>query len=195
MSDRLFISFSGGRTSAYMTQRLLAKKPKSTKAVVLFANTGQEHEETLKFVERCDRHFGFNVKWVEAVVSPPSGMRTMHRVVDFASADREGKPYEEVIRKYGLANPDYPHCTRELKLHPMYSYIHDRLGWGKGSYDIAIGIRAGIDHRHVGRHIGGVRARRVCDRAHVGRGLSRGVRRRTPPFGRASDQECDGGER
>ena len=52
---RLFISFSGGRTSAYMARRLLRDRPADTEIVTVFANTGQEDERTLEFVDRCDR--------------------------------------------------------------------------------------------------------------------------------------------
>jgi hypothetical protein len=34
---------------------------------VVFANTGQEREETLEFVKQCDDHFGFGTVWIEGV--------------------------------------------------------------------------------------------------------------------------------
>lgn len=144
MSGRLFISFSGGRTSAYMTKRLLdlaAERNDGTEIVTLFANTGQEDERTLRFVDRCDRHFGFNVVWIEAVVDPQKGVGTGFKVVDFATASRDGAPFEAVIQKYGIPNKNFPHCTRELKLNPMRAYLKS-IGWETGSYDTAIGIRA-----------------------------------------------------
>ena len=60
LKDRISISFSGGKTSAYMTKMLLdhfRKHEPWREIVVTFANTGQEHEETLKFVDRCDKVF------------------------------------------------------------------------------------------------------------------------------------------
>lgn len=138
---RLFISFSGGRTSAYMTWRLLQEQADRYDIRVLFANTGQEHEKTLEFVDRCDREFGFGVIWIEADVQDGKGNGTRHRVVDFASASRAGSPFEAVIAKYGIPNKNFPHCTRELKLKPMTSYLR-AIGWEAGSYTTAIGIRA-----------------------------------------------------
>lgn len=141
---RLWISFSGGRTSAYMTKRLLdlvAERNDGTEVLVLFANTGQEHEETLKFVDRCDKHFGFNVVWLEAVVNPESGQGTSFKVVTYETASRNGEPFEPVIAKYGIPNSSFPHCNRELKLNTMKAYVRS-IGWKAGSYDVAVGIRA-----------------------------------------------------
>lgn len=140
LKDRLFISFSGGRTSAYMTKRLLDEYRGKKEIVVLFANTGKEREETLRFVDRCDRDFGFNVVWLEAVVHPQKGIGTTHRIVNFDSAARAGEPFEAAIQKYGVPNKHYPHCTRELKQRPMFSFIRS-LGWKPGTFSIAIGIR------------------------------------------------------
>jgi hypothetical protein len=60
--------------------------------------------------------------------------------VNISTASRKGEPYEDHIKKYGLPNQKFPHCTRELKLRPMRSYI-ESLGWGK-DYATAVGIRA-----------------------------------------------------
>ena len=138
----LVISFSGGETSAYMTHLLLSKyRAWYREVVVVFANTGQENEETLNFVYDCDRWMGFNTVWVEAEVHAEAKQGTTHRTVTFETASGDGEPYEAVIRKYGIPNAKFPHCTRELKERPIKSYIRS-LGWKPGSYDLAIGIRA-----------------------------------------------------
>ena len=132
-----------------MTQRALREIALSyDETVVLFANTGQENEETLRFVERCDKHFGFNVVWVEAKVNPAKGQGTKFKLVDYNTASRNGEPFEDVIKKYGIPNQAYPHCTRELKLQPMTAYLR-HIGWKHKSYDTAIGIRADeVDRIH-----------------------------------------------
>ena len=139
MKAKLWVSFSGGRTSAYMTKKLLDKFADFYEMKVVFANTGQEDDRTLAFVDACDREFGFNTVWLEAEVSPEKGRGTTFRVVDFATASRDGRPFRDVVAKYGVSNPAYPHCTRELKLQPMRSYIRS-IGWSDAS--VAVGIRA-----------------------------------------------------
>jgi len=137
----LFISFSGGKTSAYMTKWMLEnKKDDYENIVVLFANTGQENEETLRFVDACDKEWGFNVVWVEAVVNAEFGKGTTHNIVNYETASRLGEPFEDVIKKYGIPNNAGMFCTRELKLSPMRSYMRS-IGWKKGTYETAIGIR------------------------------------------------------
>jgi len=139
MTKRLLVSFSGGRTSGYMTKRVLDTwQDRYDEIVVLFANTGQEHEKTLEFVHNCDKHFGFNTVWLEAVVNPEKGKGTRHKVVTYETASRDGEPFEAVISKYGITNADMPHCTRELKLSPITSYLRG-LGWGP--HDRCVGIR------------------------------------------------------
>src|SRR5690349_17014058 len=104
-SDNVLVSFSGGRTSAYMCHLMLNDPYWSSKNLVfVFANTGKEREETLKFVDRCDRFFGLNLVWVEAKVVHEHGVGTTYTVTNFKDAKRNGEPFEETIRKYGIPN-------------------------------------------------------------------------------------------
>ncbi len=135
----MFVSFSGGRTSGYMCHWLLENKADRYDFIFVFANTGLEHENTLKFVDQCDRHFGLNLVWVEAVVHK-GRIGCTHRIVNYKTAARRGEPFEDVIEKYGIPNQDYPHCTRELKLNPIFSY--KRYYGFPANHPMAIGIRS-----------------------------------------------------
>lgn len=136
----LVISFSGGETSAYMAQWLKSNKAQDYDRIFcVFANTGQENEQTLEFVDHCDKHFGLSVNWIEASVNHGERKGTGHEPVSFETASRNGEPFEEVIRKYGIPNKAYPHCTRELKLQPIKSWLKSQ---GITDYHMAIGIRA-----------------------------------------------------
>ena len=137
--ENLLVSFSGGETSGFMCDWLIRNKSDEYNMVFVFANTGEENEETLDFVNKCDKDFNLNLIWVEAVVHHGERLGTSHRIVDFKTASRKGEPFEEVIKKYGLPNQNFPHCNRELKLRPIHSYIKKSLGWT--DYKTAIGIR------------------------------------------------------
>ena len=115
----LVVTFSGGRSSAFMSKWLLDNMSHVFKFHFVFANTGQEHEKTLEFVNRCDLEFGLSLVWLEAVVDPEKGKVTKYKIVSYETADRKGTPFEDVIKKYGISNKEYPHCTRELKLRPV----------------------------------------------------------------------------
>jgi hypothetical protein len=140
--QNLLISFSGGETSAYMLYFLTKEWMDRNKynMAIVFANTGEENEETLKFVDNCSKLFDVNIVWVEANVNKKIRKGTTHKIVDFKTASRNGEPFEEVIKKYGIPNQAFSHCNREMKLRPIHSYIKNDLGW-KNNYKTAIGIR------------------------------------------------------
>ena len=138
LKDRLLISFSGGQTSGYMAKMIKENWSDKYEIICVFANTGLEREETLEFVKKCDKKFNLNVVWVEAVVHYNKRKGCTHKVVDFKSAARNGEPFTAVIKKYGIPNVQFLHCTRELKANPIKSYAKS-IGW-EGWYT-AIGIR------------------------------------------------------
>ena len=123
--DTIVVSFSGGKTSG-----LMAKLMKENyidmgykNIIFLFANTAQENEKTLQFVNKCDIKYGLGVVWLEADVVHKQRVGTKHKVVSFETASRNGEPFEDMIKKFGIPNKHYPHCTRELKQRPIYSYL------------------------------------------------------------------------
>jgi hypothetical protein len=139
----LVISLSGGETSAFMALRLYLEfkaghLKRYNQIAVVFANTGQEHEATLKFVNEFSRYFNIPVDWVESVTRFNVRKASTYRLTDYRNADRHGKVYQSMIEKYGIPNAAYLHCTRELKNVPIREWCKDR--WGK-EYEIAIGIR------------------------------------------------------
>lgn len=105
------ISFSGGRTSAYMLWRVLQSNGGlPSDAVVCFANTGKESPETLYFVQACAREWSVPITWVEygrGIVTPET-------------ASRNGEPFAALIaKKRYLPNPIARFCTSELKVLPI----------------------------------------------------------------------------
>jgi hypothetical protein len=148
MKPRLAISFSGGRSSAVMLWLCLQKYRDTHDILITFANTGCEHEETLRFVDAVDRHFADGkVVWIEAVIGG-EGVGPRAKVVDYKTASRNGEPFEAAIQKHGIFNPALPNCTGRLKVEPMQAYLRS-VGWMSREYDTAIGIRADeIDRRN-----------------------------------------------
>jgi hypothetical protein len=135
----LLISFSGGRTSAFMTKWCLENYKDKYEMIVVFANTGKERNETLDFVEKCDEYFGFNCVWVEAITNPEHGKGVRAKIVDYTTASRNGEPFEAMIAKHGIPTVRNPHCTRELKKYTIQAYARS-IRWKH--WFTAIGIRS-----------------------------------------------------
>lgn len=136
---RLRVSFSGGRTSAFMSIWLKENMADRYDMRFVFANTGWEHPDTLRFVNEVDRRYDLSVTWVEAAINPKMGKGTTHRIVTYETASRNTEPFDSMCAKYGLPNQTFKHCTRELKLKPIQSYFNS-IGWAGTT--TAIGIRA-----------------------------------------------------
>jgi len=130
------ISFSGGRTSAYMLHQVLeANGGLPDEAIVCFANTGKEEEATLDFVQECSTRWDVPIAWIEYRDSEQK-----FEVVDYTTASRNGEPFEALIRKRQfLPNPVSRFCTVEMKVRSIHRYLKS-LGWTE--WQSFLGIRA-----------------------------------------------------
>lgn len=139
MKLKLLVSVSNGRSSAYMAKMLKEHSADDLELMFVCAGPSREHEDSLRFMRAVDRHFDLGIVYVEAVVHHGERIASTHAVVGENSLCMDGSIYEEVIKKYGLPNKTFPHCTRELKINPIHSYAESV--WGK-DYWTALGIRA-----------------------------------------------------
>jgi hypothetical protein len=138
------ISFSGGRTSAYMLWRILQSNGGGLpeEAIVCFANTGKEEEATLEFVRDCGKNWNVPIHWVEYQWAEVPADR--FKVVTFDSAARKGEPFMASIDQNGspfLPNPVARICTARLKIRTIHAYIKS-LGWKHNENMDWVGIRA-----------------------------------------------------
>lgn len=137
------ISFSGGRTSAFMLHNILeANGDLPDRCQVLFQNTGREMPETLDFVQECSVRWNVPVVWLE--YSRPEG-KPSAKIVSHNSASRDGEPFEALI----AAKKVLPHalmrfCTVELKINTAKRYLKT-IGWKQWAN--TVGIRADEPHR------------------------------------------------
>ena len=124
------ISFSGGRTSAFMLWRVLQSNGGlPDEARVCFANTGKEDPATLDFVRDCGVHWGVPITWLEYG----------RGVVTYDTASRAGEPYAALITKKSyLPNPIARFCTSDLKIKPIEAFMRES---GLSDYETMVGIR------------------------------------------------------
>lgn len=137
---KLIVSFSGGETSAFMAYWLKKYRSNIYDMIFVFANTGEENEETLIFADKCDKEFKLNLVWLEAVVNPEQGKGIRHKIVNYKTASRKGEPFKAIIEKYSIPNRNAPFCSERLKKDVIRSYARS-LGLKKKQYQTAIGIR------------------------------------------------------
>lgn len=134
------ISFSGGRTSAFMLHQIIQAHGGSLPddVVVAFANTGKEREETLRFVHECGSRWGVTIRWLEfRARSGPKPDRFTE--VGYNSASRAGEPLAALIasKKY-TPNSMARFCTEETKLNTI-RWFCESLGWA--TWKNVIGLR------------------------------------------------------
>jgi Phosphoadenosine phosphosulfate reductase family len=140
----LLISFSGGKTSAFMTKLIVEHYGLQDDMKIVFANTGKENEETLNFVKTCSEKWNLPIIWIESELNPEKGKGNSFKVVDYNSASRNGEPFERLIRKYGLPNRMSRFCSGKLKIEPMELFMKE---CGYSEFQTAIGIRADEPNR------------------------------------------------
>ena len=137
------ISFSGGRTSAYMLYKVLEAHdgtlPDFVK--VCFANTGKEMIQTLEFVEECSLTWKVPITWLEYT------KKKTYKITDYNHASIYGEPFEQLItdRSY-LPNGVARFCTSELKVLTIERYMKD---CGYDEFQSMVGIRADEPRRVV----------------------------------------------
>jgi hypothetical protein len=147
MKKKLVISFSGGRTSAYMLWWLLNEweDRHNWEILVVFANTGLEAEGTLFFVDECSQEWNIPIIWVEAKCKDENGVpysekgwSVRHKIVTYETASRNGEPFEEMISILGIPSTEAPFCSYQLKKLGIEDFV-DSVGWK--DYYLAIGVR------------------------------------------------------
>ena len=121
------ISFSGGRSSAFMLFKILEAHGGflPDDVIVTFANTGREFEQTLVFVREVSRRWAVRIRWLEYDPDAANGFRE----VTFETASRAGEPFERMIRrKRYMPNPATRICTINLKLKVQEAFLAS-MGW------------------------------------------------------------------
>jgi len=134
------ISFSGGRTSAFMLHQILdANNGLPDRAKVIFTNTGREMDQTLDFVQECSDRWNVNVTWLEYDIVDG---KITYKEVNHNSASRNGEPFEKLIKyKRILPNATMRFCTVELKINTPKRYLKNPLELGWRTWTNTVGIR------------------------------------------------------
>ena len=140
ITEPTVISFSGGRTSAYMLWRVLQSNGGGlpSDAIVCFANTGKENEATLEFINDCSVNWHVPITWLEYNKNNTNGFD----IVNFNTASRNGEPFARLIHdKNMLPNVFMRFCTQELKITIIRKYLKT-INFDVDDRSHLVGIRA-----------------------------------------------------
>ncbi len=112
------VSFSGGRTSAYLVHLMEQKRINDGWDVeYIFMDTSAEHPKTYEFIKKCVDHFGINLTCLQADFNQPVGKGHSYNVV--AASELKHDPvngvYGQMMRKYGVPTVAWPWCTSRIR--------------------------------------------------------------------------------
>lgn len=143
------VSFSGGRTSAYLVHLMEQRRVAGEDVCYTFMDTGAEHPETYEFIRRVASAWAIPLVCLRVVVNPELGEGNGYRVVDINEIGPDLQPWRDVCAKYGTPYLGGPFCTRTLKTEVFQRYCNDTFG--KNNYHTWLGIRADEPKRLNGR--------------------------------------------
>jgi len=140
------ISFSGGRTSAFMLLCIIVAHGGTLPddVHVCFANTGKEREETLRFVHECATRWNVRVRWLEFVTDRKrGGPASQFEEVGYNSASRNGEPLDRLIALHNaiFSTISGRWCTHSAKVETLHAFMAAQ-GYKGGEYIEVLGFRA-----------------------------------------------------
>tara|TARA_R110001599_G_C12195644_1_gene655280 strand:+ start:675 stop:1541 length:867 start_codon:yes stop_codon:yes gene_type:complete len=135
------VSFSGGRTSAYLVYLMEQMRVNNSFEVeYIFMDTGAEHPETYTFVRNIVKHWKIKLTCLRSETHFIKGKGNTFKVVGLDEIGPDLKPFADMAKKYGMPSVLMPHCTGHLKTIPFKKYCEQK--YGKGNYITWLGIRA-----------------------------------------------------
>ena len=137
-NKNIFCSVSAGYSSVMMAI-MLPKWFPNHKIVNVMANTSKEREESLDFMNKCDKYYNLNLVWVESEFHE-KGIGVTPNIVTYKNLKRNGEIFEQGIKKLGIPNQKNKWCNRDMKLEVLRKYADSVFG--KKNYSIAVGLRA-----------------------------------------------------
>lgn len=140
------VSFSGGRTSAYLAHLMRQRDPDTR---FVFMDTGAEHPKTYDFIRDAVKHWGIDLVCLRVVVNPVLGKGNGYRVVTLDEIGPDLTPWVDMLRKYGTPYVGGEFCTDRMKLGPFKKYCDEHIG--RNAYKTWIGIRADEPKRLTGK--------------------------------------------
>lgn len=139
------VSFSGGRTSAYLVYLMeRARREFNWDVRYIFCDTGVEAPATYKFIRDIIKFWGIDLIILRAKVSPKLGVGNTYEVFEPKDLMNTVKmpPFEPMMSmmvKYGTPTAMGAYCSERMKKDVAERYCKDHFG--KNNYVTWLGIR------------------------------------------------------
>ncbi|HAU5442652.1 TPA: phosphoadenosine phosphosulfate reductase family protein [Cronobacter sakazakii] len=139
MSIPQVVSFSGGRTSAYLVHLMEQRRAAGEDVHYVFMDTGAEHPKTYEFVRNVVRHWGIDLHCLRVIPDPEMGKPSTYEELSVDEIGPDLIPWKRMLNKYGHPYVGGAFCTDRMKSVPFTKYCQERFGEGK--YHTWLGIR------------------------------------------------------
>lgn len=136
-NKNIFCSVSAGYSSVMMAIKLHEWFPDHN-IINVMANTSKEREESLIFMNECDKHFKLNLVWIEAEFNE-KGVGVAPNIVTYENLKRNGEIFEQGIKKLGIPSQVNKWCNRDMKYEILTKYANGIFG--RNNYSVAVGLR------------------------------------------------------
>lgn len=154
----LIVSFSGGRTSAYLIHLIeKLRKNSSLKVQYVFMDTGAEHPKTYEFIKKVVEYYKIKLTCLRVDINKKHGKANSYKEIDISEIKHDLIPFKEMMKKYGTPYLRGPFCTQIMKgsaatsgqlQGPFYQWASDQFG--VGNYIAVLGIRIDEPKRLIG---------------------------------------------
>lgn len=135
------VSFSGGRTSAYLVHLMEQKRKKEGWNVeYIFLDTGAEHPKTYEFIRNVAQHWKVPITCIRAKIANIPNVGPKPEVISLNEIGCNFIAWDQMLLKYGEPFQGGAFCTRTMKTQPNTKYCEAK--YGKGNFYTWLGIRA-----------------------------------------------------
>lgn len=121
------VSFSGGRTSAYLVHLMEQKHNAGEEVKYIFMDTGAEHPKTYQFIRDVVEAWGIDITCLRVKVNPELGKGNSYEEVSLSELRHDLKPWKDITEKYGTPYFGGAFCTRAMKIEVCEKYCKDNF--------------------------------------------------------------------
>lgn len=142
------VSFSGGRTSAYLVYLMEQKRLHEGWDVnYVFMDTGAEHPKTYDFIRNLVKYWRINLTCLRVKINPILGKGNEYVEITLSDLRHDLEPWFEMVKKYGTPSAVSPYCTSRMKTEPHDKYCKNRFGVEGKDFTTWLGIRSDEQRR------------------------------------------------